>query len=182
MEINSVKTIDDVNWYGLISSGRDKWKSELNNSIKIPQKFYDQISRLMVSLTSDLRDSFEKDVISGQLSQATMKKFNDNFITSIIEIGKDNVVNSEIQKIPITQRKLAKSVGRGKIKDGVNKTLTLTGQKFFKEGFGDTLKQVYDVKSPIIKNYIKVSNQMGDFVMTNKPLEDYLYNFILNKL
>jgi len=181
-EIESVKTIKDVNWYGLISSARKTWSHELSNNVKIPNKFYDYITSLLVSFTSNMKETFESDVMRGNLSKDTLDLFNSNVLSSLNKISKDPILNSEIQNIPPYQRKLAKTVGVGKIKNGVDRVVQLTGQKFFKEGFTTPLKSYYSTNSPIVQNYIKVSNQMGDHISNNQQLKTQLYNFILNKL
>lgn len=180
-EVVSVKDIDDVNWYGLISKGRNVWKNELNKIIKVPNEFYSYISTLLLSFTTNMKDSFQNDVKNGTLSQSTLDIFNKSVVSAINDINKDPKLNNEIQKIPPYQRKLAKSVGAIKIKSGVDQAMTLTGQKFFKEGFVQQLK-IYDGNSPIVQNYIKVSNQMGDQVSNNKYLKNFIYNFIIGKL
>lgn len=97
----------------------------------------------MKNFTTDMKDSFEQDVINGQLSKSTMDKFNNNIISTLSNLSKDNQLNTDLQNIPYSQRKLVKTVGRGKIKEGINKTFLLTGQKFFKEGFVLNLKKYY---------------------------------------
>jgi hypothetical protein len=177
-----VKSIKNINWWGLVKGGQDEWKRELQNTVSASNEYYTYITQLMQSFTTDMKDGFEQDVINGQLSKSTIDKFNNNIISTLSNLSKDSQLNTDLQNIPYSQRKLAKTVGRGKIKEGINKTFLLTGQKFFKEGFVLNLKKYYTNNSPIVQNYIKVSNQMGDFVIGNQQLQNHILNFILSKL
>lgn len=177
-----VKSIKNINWWGLVVFGRKEWKRELLNTVSASNEYHTYITQLMESFTTDMRGSFEQDVINGQLSKSTTDKFNNNVISTISDLSKNNKLNTDLQNIPYSQRKLAKAVGKGKIKEGINKTFLLTGQKFFKEGFVLSLKKFYNSDSPIVQNYIKVSNQMGDFVAGNQYLKNHIFNFILSKL
>jgi hypothetical protein len=165
-----------------VKGGQDEWKRELQNTVSASNEYYTYITQLMQSFTTDMKDGFEQDVINGQLSKSTIDKFNNNIISTLSNLSKDSQLNTDLQNIPYSQRKLAKTVGRGKIKEGINKTFLLTGQKFFKEGFVLNLKKYYTNNSPIVQNYIKVSNQMGDFVIGNQQLQNHILNFILSKL
>jgi len=177
-----VKSIKNINWWGLVIRGGDELKRELQNTVSASNEYYNYITQLMGSFTADMRGTFEQDVINGQLSKSTTDKFNNNVISTISDLSKDNKLNTDLQNIPYSQRKLAKAVGKGKIKEEINKTFLLTGQKFFKEGFVLNLKKHYNSDSPIVQNYIKVSNQMGDFVAGNQYLKNHIFNFILSKL
>jgi hypothetical protein len=177
-----VKVVKNINWWGLVWRGREEWKEELKNTVSPSNEYYLYIIQLMKSFTTDMRGSFEQDVINGQLSKSTTDKFNNNIISTLSDLSKDSKLDTDLQNIPYSQRKLAKTVGKGKIKEGINKTFLLTGQKFFKEGFVLNLKKYYNSDSPIVQNYIKVSNQMGDFVAGNQYLKNHIFNFILSKL
>lgn len=181
-----VKSIKNINWWGLVVWGGNEFKEELLNNkeghVSPSNEYYPYIIQLMKSFTTDMRGSFEQDVINGQLSKSTTDKFNNNIISTLSDLSKDSKLNTDLQNIPYGQRKLAKSIGKGKIKEGINKTFLLTGQKFFKEGFVLNLKKHYNSDSPIVQNYIKVSNQMGDFVAGNQYLKNHIFNFILSKL
>jgi len=177
-----VKVVKNINWWGLVWRGRKEWKEELKNTVSPSNEYYLYIIQLMKSFTTDMRGGFEQDVINGQLSKSTTDKFNNNIISTLSDLSKDSKLNTDLQNIPYGQRKLAKSIGKGKIKEGINKTFLLTGQKFFKEGFVLNLKKYYNSDSPIVQNYIKVSNQMGDFVAGNQYLKNHIFNFILSKL
>jgi hypothetical protein len=177
-----VKYVDDVNWYGIVTKARNNWQRELNDTINVPSEFYRYVTNILLSLTSNLQDSFENDVKNGGLSKSTIDLFNRSVVSTLNRFNKDRKLNDEIKKIPLSQRMVAKTVGTGKIKEGINMVLSLTGDKFFKEGFTQGLKQYSDVNSPIIKNYIKVSNEMGNYVTNNEYLKNFIYNFIIEKL
>lgn len=181
-EINDVKTIKDINWYGLLSNARNVWLDTLQNNVKIPQEYYPYIQNIMVSL-GRIKNEIETDVMKGSLSQNTINKFNQNLLSSIVTVSKDKTLLDTISNIPSSQRQMAKSiVGKGIIKSSINKSLNLTGKSFFIDGMIGGLKKYYNPNSPIVKNYAIVLNQMGNAVSNNEQLKSSLFNTIINIL
>lgn len=181
-EINDVKTIKDINWYGLLSNARNVWIDTLQNNVKIPQEYYPYIQNIMVSL-GRIKNEIETDVMKGSLSQNTINKFNQNLLSSIVTASKDKTLLDTISNIPSSQRQMAKSiVGKGIIKSSINKSLNLTGKSFFIDGMIGGLKKYYNPNSPIVKNYTIVLNQMGNAVSNNEQLKSSLFNTIINIL
>jgi hypothetical protein len=135
--------------------GGNEFKGELLNNkeghVSPSNEYYPYIIQLMKSFTTDMRGSFEQDVINGQLSKSTTDKFNNNIISTLSDLSKDSKLNTDLQNIPYGQRKLAKSIGKGKIKEGINKTFLLTGQKFFKEGFVLNLKTIRRILGVLVR-------------------------------
>ena len=171
-----VSDLKNISWDGLVNTGRNSLHNVIENTINTSSKMHNQINDLVINITKDMKNSFEQDVLNGNLSKTTMNQFNKNIVSSL------NEFNLELEHIPVTQRKLAKTVGRGKIKEAISKCFTFTGQRFFKKGFAENLKKFTNSNSPIIQNYIKVSNQMGDFVIGNQQLQNYVFSFIMGKL
>jgi hypothetical protein len=180
-EVNQVKNIRDINWYALISSGRGVVQVELDNIIKIPYDFRGLVYELEFSLTSNLKESIESDVINGNLSANTVKILNGNINNAVNTIFKDPKLNAEFNKIPGPKKSLAKNLGSWKIKNMVNDSITLLGDKFYKEGMVGGLKY-YNPNSPIVKNYVKVLNQLGTNISNNQLLKDRVFNLIMSKL
>jgi hypothetical protein len=181
-ESQNVSSIKDINWYGLISSGRDIWNAELNKNVKIPEKFKPLVTKLMLSLTNNLKTSIETDVMKGSLSPNTIKIFNGSVTKSLNDISNDKLLNTEFDNLSTSSKFLAKTAGRIIINNKIDLAVNLTGKKFFIDGMITNLKKNYDQNSPIVKNYIKVLTQMGNSVSTNQPLKDQLYNLIMDKL
>lgn len=181
-EITNPSTIKDINWYGLLNSGRNVWRDTLQNNVKIPGDLYPAVMKVMVSI-GNIKNELERDVMNGQLSQETIDKFNKNLLSSIITVSKDSMVIDTLNQIPPTQRQIAKSiVGKGVIKSSINKSISLTGKSFFIDGMVGQLKKTYNVNSPIVKNYINVLTQMGNSVSNNENLKNSLYNLIIKMI
>ena len=181
-EVTEVKNIKDINWYALVSNGRDVFYLELNNVIKIPEGFRGLVWKLVSSLTSNLQKSIESDVINGNLSANTIKILNQDINNAVNTIFKDPKLNDVFNKISGTEKFFAKNLGSVKIKNKVNDSVTLLGNKFYKEGMVGGLKKHYNPNSPIVKNYIKVLNQLGTNISNNQLLKDKIFNLIMSKL
>lgn len=181
-EIINPSTIKDINWYGLLSNGRNVWMDSLQNNVKIPNDLYPSVTKVMVSL-GRIKNEIERDVENGILSQDTIDKFNKNLLSSIITISKDTTIIDTLNQIPSTQRQIAKSiVGKSVIKSSINKAVDLTGKSFFIDGMVGQLKKTYNPNSLIVKNYIKVLTQMGNSVSSNENLKNSLYNLIIKMI
>ena len=89
-----VKSIKNINWWGLVIRGGDELKRELQNTVSASNEYYNYITQLMGSFTADMRGSFEQDVINGQLSKSTTDKFNNNIISTLSDLSKDNKINT----------------------------------------------------------------------------------------
>lgn len=178
-EITNPTSIKEINWYGLLNSGRNVWRDTLENNVKIPGDIYPALMKVMVSL-GQIKNEIERDVMNGQLSQQTIDKFNQNLMSSIVSVSKDVSVVDTINQIPPGQRQIAKSmVGKGIIKSSINKAVGITGKSFFIDGMVAQIKKTYNVNSPIVKNYINVLTQMGNSVSNNNNLKNSLFNVVM---
>ena len=173
--------IKDINWYGLVAKGRGNWETELNKNVKIPEKFKPLVTKLMLSLTNNLKGSIESDVMKGTLSNNTLNIFNSSVNKTLKDISSDKIVNTEFDNLPSSGKFLAKTVGKGTIKDKINLAVNLTGKKFFIYGMISELKK-YNQNSPVVKNYVNVLTQMGNAVSRNENLKNQIYNLIMDKL
>jgi len=179
-ETVQVDNIKDINWWVLISTGRDFLSKQLHKMINVPDEFQGNLTSVVMSITHDLQNSVEKDVMTGNLSNNTINLVTNNIINSITK--NSNSLDTIFKKMSWSERKLAKTVGRYKISNAIDKGLILTGDKFFNEGMVSSLKNTYNINSPIVKNYIKVANQLGDSIKNNQKLKTHIMNVILSKL
>lgn len=178
-EITNVKTIKDINWYFLINNARQVWKDSIRKQIKIEPEFYDYIGQVMSAMSS-VRKEIESDVLKGGLSQTTIDKLNQNLMSVIVNTSKDQTLIGMLNKIPSTQRQIAKSlVGRGIIKSSIDKAVTLTGKSYWIDGMIGPLRKGYGQSSPIVQNYIKVLTQLGNSLSQNEELKKNIYNTII---
>jgi len=180
--VKDVKDIGDINWYGLVNNGRTVFDTELNNKVNVPDDFLILKNKLVMSLSSNLQESVESDVINGNLSPNTVKLFNNNINNSLNLIFKDPKLNSAFGKISGPKKFFARNLGSDTIKNKVNDSVTLLGSKFYTEGMVGALKKYYNLNSPIVKNYIKVLTQLGNNISNNQSLKDNIYNRIMSKL
>jgi hypothetical protein len=119
-------------------------------------------------------------VVKGSLSQSTLDKLNQNLMSVVITTSKDKMLSDSLNKIPESQRKIARSiVGRGVIKSSVDKAVKLTGQSFYIDGMVGLLKTSYNTSNPIVQNYIKVLTQIGTSLSQNEMLKKNIYNTII---
>ena len=178
-EIVNVKTIKDINWYFLISNARQVWKDSIRKQIKIEPEFYDYLGKVMSAMSS-IREEIESDVLKGGLSQSTIDKMNQNLMSVIVSTSKDQTLIGMLNKIPSTQRQIARSlVGRGIIKSSIDKAVTLTGKSYWIDGMIGPLRKGYGQSSPIVQNYIKVLTQIGNSLSQNEELKKNIYNTII---
>ena len=178
-EIVNVKTIKDINWYFLISNARQVWKDSIRKQIKIEPEFYDYLGKVMSAMSS-IREEIESDVLKGGLSQSTIDKMNQNLMSVIVSTSKDQTLIGMLNKIPSTQRQIARSlVGRGIIKSSIDKAVTLTGKSYWIDGMIGPLRKGYGQSSPIVQNYIKVLTQLGNSLSQNEELKKNIYNTII---
>lgn len=178
-EIINVKTIKDINWYFLINNARQVWKDSIRKQIKIEPEFYDYIGQVMSAMSS-VRNEIESDVLKGTLSQTTIDKLNQNLMSVIVNTSKDQTLIGMLNKIPSTQRQIARSlVGRGIIKSSIDKAVTLTGKSYWIDGMIGPLRKGYGQSSPIVQNYIKVLTQLGNSLSQNEELKKNIYNTII---
>lgn len=178
-EIINVKTIKDINWYFLINNARQAWKDSIRKQIKIEPEFYDYLGKVMSAMSS-IREEIESDVLKGGLSQSTLDKMNQNLMSVIVSTSKDQTLIGMLNKIPSTQRQIARSlVGRGIIKSSIDKAVTLTGKSYWIDGMIGPLRKGYGQSSPIVQNYIKVLTQIGNSLSQNEELKKNIYNTII---
>jgi hypothetical protein len=175
-----VNTIKNINWWALHSGGIDFLRKNLRETIRIPAEFQPVINNLISSILHELRDSVEKDVMSGTLSNNTINLVNNNIINAINK--NSGVLDTIFGKLSFFEKKLAKTVGQDKISNSINEGLNLVGDKLFIEGMVSKLKEIYDVNSPIVKNYIKVVTQLGNSMKNNQKIKTHIMNVILSKL
>jgi hypothetical protein len=169
-------------WYILLNKARESWKDALDNNVKIPNEYYNYITKIMMSI-GRVKDEIETDVAKGSLSQSTLDKFNKNMIATIESLKKDEKLMGSLSMIPKSKRALAKSmVGKGIIKNSVDKSVNLTGKSFFIDGMVSKLKSDFNLRSPTTQNYIKVLTEMGNAVSNNQSLKNYLLNTIMGLL
>lgn len=181
-EAPSKTDINKGTWYTLLANAREVWKNALESNVKIPNEYYDYISKIMVSI-GHVKNEIESDIQKGSLSQSTLDKFNKNMMETIESLKKDPKLMDSLSKIPKGQRSLAKSmVGKGIIKNGVDKAVNLTGKSFFIDGMVAALKKYYNLSSSNTQNYIKVLTEMGNAVSNNQVLKNYLLNTIMSLL
>jgi hypothetical protein len=173
------KTIREINWYHLVSNGRQVWKDSIRSQVKIEQEYYDYLGDVLSALSS-IKKEVESDVMKGSLSQSTLDKLNQNLMTVIITTSKDKMLIDSLNKIPESQRKIARSiVGRGIIKSSIDKAVKITGQSYYINGMVTALKTTYNPSSPIVQNYIKVLTQIGTSLSQNEMLKKNIYNTII---
>jgi len=178
-EIINPKTIREINWYHLVSNGRQVWKDSIRSQVKIEQEYYDYLGDVLSALSS-IKKEVESDVMKGSLSQSTLDKLNQNLMTVIITTSKDKMLIDSLNKIPESQRKIARSiVGRGIIKSSIDKAVKITGQSYYINGMITALKTTYNPSSPIVQNYIKVLTQIGTSLSQNEMLKKNIYNTII---
>jgi hypothetical protein len=178
-EIINPKTIKEINWYHLVNSGRQSWKDSIRSQVKIEQEYYDYLGDVLSALSS-IRKEVESDVMKGSLSQSTLDKLNQNLMSVIITTSKDKMLIDSLNKIPESQRKIARSiVGRGIIKSSIDKAVKITGQSYYINGMITALKTTYNPSSPIVQNYIKVLTQIGTSLSQNEMLKKNIYNTII---
>ena len=180
--VTEVKNISDINWYGLVNNARTVFNAELNSKVNVPSDFWPLVDKIIRSLSSNLKESIVSDVINGNLSENTVKIFNNNINNSLNSVFNDPKLNSAFDKIPGTKKFFAKHLGSDTIKNKANEGVTLLGSKFYTEGMSGSLKKYYNLNSPIVKNYIKVLSQLGNNISNNQSLKDKLYNLIMSKL
>ena len=178
-EIINPKTIKEINWYHLVNSGRQSWKDSIRSQVKIEQEYYDYLGDVLSALSS-IKKEVESDVMKGSLSQSTLDKLNQNLMSVIITTSKDKMLIDSLNKIPESQRKIARSiVGRGIIKSSIDKAVKITGQSYYINGMVTALKTTYNPSSPIVQNYIKVLTQIGTSLSQNEMLKKNIYNTII---
>jgi len=178
-EIINPKTIKQINWYHLANNGRQSWKDSIRSQVKIEQEYYDYLGDVLSALSS-IRKEVESDVMKGSLSQSTLDKLNQNLMSVIITTSKDKMLIDSLNKIPESQRKIARSiVGRGIIKSSIDKAVKITGQSYYINGMITALKTTYNPSSPIVQNYIKVLTQIGTSLSQNEMLKKNIYNTII---
>ena len=178
-EIINPKTIKQINWYYLTHRGKQTWKNSIRSQVKIEQEYYDYLGDVMSALSS-IKNEVESDVVKGSLSQSTLDKLNQNLMSVVITTSKDKMLSDSLNKIPESQRKIARSiVGRGVIKSSVDKAVKLTGQSFYIDGMVGLLKTSYNTSNPIVQNYIKVLTQIGTSLSQNEMLKKNIYNTII---
>ena len=178
-EIINPKTIKEINWYHLVNSGRQSWKDSIRSQVKIEQEYYDYLGDVLSALSS-IKKEVESDVMKGSLSQSTLDKLNQNLMSVIITTSKDKMLIDSLNKIPESQRKIARSiVGRGIIKSSIDKAVKITGQSYYINGMITALKTTYNPSSPIVQNYIKVLTQIGTSLSQNEMLKKNIYNTII---
>jgi hypothetical protein len=178
-EIINPKTIKQINWYFLANNGRQVWKDSIRSQVKIEQEYYDYLGDVLSALSS-IRKEVESDVMKGSLSQSTLDKLNQNLMSVIITTSKDKMLIDSLNKIPESQRKIARSiVGRGIIKSSIDKAVKITGQSYYINGMVTALKTTYNPSSPIVQNYIKVLTQIGTSLSQNEMLKKNIYNTII---
>jgi hypothetical protein len=178
-EIINPKTIKEINWYHLVNNARKTWKDSIRSEVKIEQEYYDYLGYVLSALAS-IKKEVESDVMKGSLSQSTLDKLNQNLMSVVITTSKDKMLVDTLNKIPESQRKIARSiVGRGVIKSSIDKAVKLTGQSYYIDGMIPTLKTTYNPSSPIVQNYIKVLTQLGTSLSQNEMLKKNIYNTII---
>jgi hypothetical protein len=178
-EIINPKTIKEINWYHLVNNARKTWKDSIRSEVKIEQEYYDYLGYVLSALAS-IKKEVESDVMKGSLSQSTLDKLNQNLMSVVITTSKDKMLVDTLNKIPESQRKIARSiVGRGVIKSSIDKAVKLTGQSYYINGMISTLKTTYNPSSPIVQNYIKVLTQLGTSLSQNEMLKKNIYNTII---
>jgi hypothetical protein len=180
--VTEVKNISDINWYRLVDNGRTVLSTELNSMVNIPIDFWPSVDKIVISLSSNLKESIMSDVINGNLSSNTVKILNNSINNSLNLVFNDPKLNSAFDKIPGTKKFFAKNLGSYTIKNKINEGVTLLGSKFYTEGMSGSLKKYYNLNSPIVKKYIKVLTQLGTNVSNNQSLKDKIYNLIMSKL
>ncbi len=178
-EIINPKTIKEINWYHLVNNARQSWKDSIRSQVKIEQEYYDYLGDVLSALAS-IKKEVESDVMKGSLSQSTLDKLNQNLMSVVITTSKDKMLVDTLNKIPESQRKIARSIiGRGVIKSSIDKAVKLTGQSYYIDGMIPTLKTTYNPSSPIVQNYIKVLTQLGTSLSQNEMLKKNIYNTII---
>jgi hypothetical protein len=178
-EIINPKTIKQINWYYLTFRGKQTWKNSIRSQVKIEQEYYDYLGDVLSALSS-IKKEVESDVMKGSLSQSTLDKLNQNLMSVIITTSKDKMLIDSLNKIPESQRKIARSiVGRGIIKSSIDKAVKITGQSYYINGMITALKTTYNPSSPIVQNYIKVLTQIGTSLSQNEMLKKNIYNTII---
>ncbi len=178
-EIIDPKTIKQINWYHLVNNARQTWKDSIRSQVKIEQEYYDYLGDVLSALSS-IRKEVESDVMKGSLSQSTLDKLNQNLMSVVITTSKDKMLIDSLNKIPESQRKIARSVvGRGIIKSSIDKAVKITGQSYYINGMITALTKTYNQSSPIVQNYIKVLTQIGTSLSQNEMLKKNIYNTII---
>lgn len=181
-EVENVKTIKDVNIYKLLSDGSSNLRGQVREKFKIPQEF----NEIVTSIISSLNDNYKEwvlDVQKGNLSPQTLQNLISNVVNKLIELSKKPIIKQTLQKIPDSSLKMVNTlVGRTVLKDKIKEIVDLIGRAYFVEGMIPSLDKIYNVNSPIVKNYKKVLSQLGTSVSNNQQLKDSLYNISLSLL
>lgn len=181
-EVENVKTIRDVNIYKLLSDGSSNLRGQVREKFKIPQEFNEIVSSIISSLNDNYKE-WVLDVQKGNLSPQTLQNLISNVVNKLIELSKKPIIKQTLQKIPDSSLKMVNTlVGRTLLKDKIKEIVDLIGRAYFVEGMIPSLDKIYNVNSPIVKNYKKVLSQLGTSVSNNQQLKDSLYNISLSLL
>lgn len=171
--------IERINWYSLIRNARETFNDAIKKQIKVEPEFYEYFTKAIIALGS-VKEEIISDISKGSLSQSTIDRFNQNLISVITQASKDKELLNILNKIPSTQRTIARSfAGKIAIRSGIDKAVNIAGKSFWIDGMTEELKKGYGKSNPLYQNYIKVLTQMGNSISQNKKLRDDIFNIII---